>query len=178
RAGAGQRKGLRHEIVLAADAAHDLAVVEAIRDRRAKQRRHHRIVDETRVDPRRALFLLLAIELVGEGHRHHADTRDLFRLHVAECEIDGFGAEEERAMQDDAVDGALENAAIDQSDERLGDHLADAVEPRVDRATLPRRAVWREPRHDLPKLRIVPVAHHEALRQRIADLADADLERT
>ena len=71
RARAGQRKRLRHEIILAADAAHDLAVVEPVGDRRAQQRRHHGVVDKAGIDAGGALCLLVAIELVGEGDRHH-----------------------------------------------------------------------------------------------------------
>ena len=50
-----QREGLRHEIILAADAADDLAVLEAVGNRRAHQRRHHRVVDEARIDAGAAL---------------------------------------------------------------------------------------------------------------------------
>ena len=85
RARALQRKSLRHEIVLAADAAHDLAVIETVGDRSPHQRRHHRIVDEARIDARAALGVLVAIKLVGERHRHHLDARELLRRHLAQA---------------------------------------------------------------------------------------------
>ena len=55
-----------HEIILAADAAHDLAVLEPVGDRSSHQGRHHRIVDEAGVDAGAALGSFVAIELVGE----------------------------------------------------------------------------------------------------------------
>src|SRR5207244_3353945 len=91
--------------------------------------------------------------------------------------IERLRPQEKRAVQDDAIDGALEDAGIDQADEGLGHHLADAVEALVERAGFRRRSAGREPGHDLAKPRIVPMADDEALRQRVADLADADLQR-
>jgi len=78
RARAAQRERLRHEVVLSADAADDLAVFEAVGNRRTHQGRHHRIVDKARIDAGGALYVLIAIELVGKGHRHHLNARDLF----------------------------------------------------------------------------------------------------
>src|SRR6185312_4178651 len=115
-----------------------------------------------------------AIELVGEGNRHHADARDLLRFHLAKRAIEGFGTEKERTVQDDAVDRTLEDAGVDQPDEGLGDHFADAIEALIEPALFRQWAVRGEPRHDLTKPRIVFVADHQTLRQRVADLADAD----
>ena len=66
-----QREGLRDEIVLAADAADDLAAFERVRDHRAQQRRHHGVVDEARLHARAALGVLVAVELVDERDRRH-----------------------------------------------------------------------------------------------------------
>ena len=56
-----QRESLGHEVELSAHAAHDPPVFEPIGNKRAHQRRHHRAVDETRLDSRRALLFLLAV---------------------------------------------------------------------------------------------------------------------
>ena len=45
-------KALRNEIVLAADAAHHLAVLQPVRHHGAEQGRHHGVVDEARLDSR------------------------------------------------------------------------------------------------------------------------------
>ena len=42
-------------------------------------------------------------------------------------------------MQDDAVDRAAEDAGVDQPEEGLGHHLADAVKALVERRGLARR---------------------------------------
>jgi hypothetical protein len=80
--------GLRHEIILAADAADDLAVLETVGNRCAQQRRHHGAVDEARIDARGAFLLLVTIELIGEGHRHHADARAILLAHLAQRAIE------------------------------------------------------------------------------------------
>ena len=84
-------------------------------------------------------------------------------------------------MQHHAIDLALENAGVDQAQKRLEQHFADAVKTLLERSGFQRRE-WLgsvpEPLHDGVKLRIVAVANDQALRQSIADLPDADLQRT
>ena len=156
RAGAGKRERLRHEIILAADAAHDLSVFEAVGNRGPHQGRHHRAVDEAGVDAGAPLGVLVAIELVGEGYRHHLDPRDLLGRHLAQRAIERFRPEKERPMQHGAVDLALENAGVDQAEKGRKQHLADAVEALFERSGVQRREVFRsghKPLHDPVKLR-------------------------
>ena len=115
RACAVQRKGLRHEIILAADAADDLAVFQPVRHRSPHQGRHHRIVDEARVDARPALGVLVTVERVGEGYRHHLDARDLRGRHLAQRAVKRLWPKEECAVQDHAIDLALQDAGVDQA---------------------------------------------------------------
>ena len=63
--GAGTVERMRHgdQIVLAAGAADDAAVLELVGGDGAQQRRHHRRVDEARMRPLRAL---------GRGRRRRA----------------------------------------------------------------------------------------------------------
>ena len=63
-AGILQRKALGDEIVLPADAAHHLAILQRVRHDGAEQRRHHGVVDEPRLHPRPALGCFVAVELV------------------------------------------------------------------------------------------------------------------
>ena len=56
-----ERERLRHEIVLAADAADDLTAFDRVGNDRAEQRRHHGVVDEARLDPRAAFVVLVAV---------------------------------------------------------------------------------------------------------------------
>ncbi|MGX1351503.1 hypothetical protein AB7M49_005079 [Bradyrhizobium elkanii] len=83
-----ERECLRYKIILAADPAHDLAILQTIRDRSAEQRRHHRVVDEARIDPGATLAVLVAEDLVGEGNRHHLDSRQLLRCHLAQRPVE------------------------------------------------------------------------------------------
>jgi hypothetical protein len=78
-----EREALRDEIVLPADAAHDLTVVQRVRDDGAEQRRHHGVVDEARLDPRAALGRFVAVELVDERDRTHAQLGELRFRHLA-----------------------------------------------------------------------------------------------
>ena len=82
-------------------------------------------------------------------------------------------------MQQHAVDLALENAGFDQAEKRLEQHFADAVKACIERPGFlgGDRYIGRQPLHDGVKLRIIAVAQYQPLRQRIADLADADLQR-
>ncbi len=83
-------------------------------------------------------------------------------------------------MQHDAIDLALENAGIDQTQKRLEQHFADAVEALFERPGVRFERRIRggpQPLHDRVKLRIVAMADDQPLRQRIADLSDADLKR-
>ena len=174
----GERLG--HEIILAADPAHDLSVVETIGDDRAHQGRHHRVVDETRLDPRAPLGALIAIQLVRKRNRRHPDPRELARGHLAQGAIEGFRPEKKRSVQHDAIDFALEYAGLDQSQKCFGHHFAEAIEALLERPGLQRRnplRSGRQPFHDGLKLVVVAMAHDQSLRQRIADLTDADLER-
>ena len=93
--------------------------------------------------------------------------------------IERFRPEEKRAVQHDAIDLALEDAGVDQAEKRLEQHFADAIETLFERSGLQRRrgSRRREPLHDRAKLRIVAMAHDQALRQRVADLPDTDLKR-
>ena len=170
---------MRHEIILAADAAHDLAVFEPVRNCRPHQGRHHRIVDEAGIDPGAALLVLFAVELIGERHRHHLDPGNLIRRHLAQRAIERFGSEKERAVQHGAVHLALEDACLDQAEKRLEQHFADAVQTFFEGAGLQSRG-WlgcrRKPLHDRMKLCIVVVTDDQTLRQRIAHLPNADLQ--
>ena len=99
RARALQRERLRNEIILTADATHDLAVFEAVGNRRSQQGRHHRVVDKAGVDAGAALCGLIAVEFVGEGYCHHLDARELRRRHLAQRAVEGFRSEKERTVQ-------------------------------------------------------------------------------
>ena len=83
-------------------------------------------------------------------------------------------------MQQYAIDLALENAGVDQAQKRLEQHFADAVKTLLERSGFQRRE-WLgsvpQPLHDGMKLRIVAVANDQTLRQSIANLPDADLQR-
>ena len=72
-----QREALGDEIVLSADPAHDLAVLQPIGDHGAEQGRHHGVVDEARLHARAPLGGLVAIELVDERDRGHAQLGEL-----------------------------------------------------------------------------------------------------
>src|SRR6266850_6494675 len=83
-------------------------------------------------------------------------------------------------MQQYAIDLALENAGVDQTQKRLEQHFADAVETLFERSGFQSRKRLGpvcQPLHDGMKLRIVAVANDQALRQSIANLPDADLQR-
>ncbi len=83
-------------------------------------------------------------------------------------------------MQHDAIDLALDDAGIDQAEKRLEQHFADAVEALFERSGLQRRvtAAAGASRFTIAaKLRVVAMAKDQPLRQRVADLADADLQR-
>lgn len=82
-------------------------------------------------------------------------------------------------MQHHAIDLALENAGLDQAEERLEQHFADAVQTLLERRRLYlRKLILRadKPLHDSIDQRGVAVTNDEALRQRVAD-SDADLAR-
>ena len=83
-------------------------------------------------------------------------------------------------MQQYAIDLALENAGVDQAQKRLEQHFADAVKTLLERSGFQRRE-WLgsvpQPLHDGMKLRIVAVANDQTLRQSIANLPNADLQR-
>ena len=94
--------------------------------------------------------------------------------------IERFRPQEKRAMQQHAIDLALENAGVDQAEKRLEQHFADAVEALFERSgfAAPRALVAGASRFMIAaKLRVVAMADDQALRQRVADLADADLQR-
>ena len=83
-------------------------------------------------------------------------------------------------MQQHAVDLALEDAGVDQAEKRLEQHFADAVEALFERPGFQRRELRRPGASRFMmrvELRVVAVAHDQPLRQRVADLADADLQR-
>jgi hypothetical protein len=86
--------------------------------------------------PRAALGILVAIELVGEGYRHHLDARELLRRHLAHRAIERFRPDEERAVQRHAIDLALENTGVDQAEKRLDQHFADPIKPLRERRAL------------------------------------------
>ena len=80
RARFGQRMRHRHEVVLAADAAHDSAVRERIGHRCAEPGDHHRRVDEARMAALRHLqFPLVAVQLVDEADAAHREQPALAR---------------------------------------------------------------------------------------------------
>src|SRR6202034_1467530 len=79
-------------------------------------------------------------------------------------------------MEQNAVHLALDDAGIDQADERLEQHFADAVESFFERSGFERRTRGRKPLHGRLELRAIAMAKDQALRQRVAGLADADLQ--
>ena len=83
-------------------------------------------------------------------------------------------------MHQHAVDGALEDAGVDQFKEAFDQHLADAVEAlREGRAFLDRegRRARGEARHRVVEARIALMAQDHGVDGGIAFLADADLQR-
>ena len=80
-------------------------------------------------------------------------------------------------MQDDVVHLAPQNARFDQAEECLEHHFAHAIEALVEDGRLSRGRAWGEPRHHFKKLSVVAMADDQRLRQGIADLPDADLQR-
>ena len=83
-------------------------------------------------------------------------------------------------MQDHTIDVALQDAGVDQSEERLEQHLADAIEALLEWPGLGSCELCgtgRKTLHDAVELNVVAVADHEPLRQRITDLPDPDLQR-
>ena len=132
-------------------------------------------------DPPAALGGLVAVELVHEGHRGHAQLRALRLRHLAQGAIERARAQEERRLQHGAVDLALEDAGAHEVEEALDEHLAHPVQAGLERRALAQargRAVGRiEPRRDVAKLRVVPVTQDQRLRHRVAERADAELQR-
>ena len=80
-------------------------------------------------------------------------------------------------MQQRAIDFALENARLDQSEKCLEEHFADAIKTFSKCATFNRFCCRRETRHDVEIGFAVVMTDDQALRERIANLADTDLKR-
>src|SRR6185369_15123305 len=113
------------------------------------------IVDKTGLNAGLAFPVFVAVKLVCERHRHHLDFCDLIRRHVAQRPIKRFRPEKKRSVQHDAVDFALEDAGLDQAEEGLEDHLADAVKSLFEWTALHSRKPGRrrrQPLHRRPKL--------------------------
>ena len=131
RAAARQVVRLGDEVELPADAADDAAVLEAVRDDRAAERRHHRGIDEARIAPLRDLRLpVRAEQLVREADRHHAKQRALLVRHGAQFLVERARPEQEGAVQQRAVrSGApLQDAFAIQVEEAVHEHLGDGIE--------------------------------------------------
>ena len=157
--------GLDHEIVLAADTADDLAVVQPVGNDIAEKRREHRIVDETRVPALGALQLLVAAQAVGERNRRHPDIFASGVGKLAQCPIKILRAQEESRMHDWAmrprvlrdcgtfVDAilqrrvviytALQDPGTVKIDEPVDEHLRCAVQPTYERRELERAFLQR-----------------------------------
>jgi hypothetical protein len=126
---------VRHgdEVVLAAGAADDAAVLELIGGHGAEQGCHHGGVDEARMRPLRALGLLIAVEGVGERDGGHGDELEGFGRHLPQLAIEGLVTDEEPGMQDRLAavgrgDAAAQNAGAHQGQEPVDQHLRAAVE--------------------------------------------------
>ncbi len=157
----GKREALRDKVVLPAHAAHHLAVLQRVRDHRAEQRRHHRVVHEARFHPRAALLRLVAIKLVDEGDRAHAKLGEFAFRHLPQRAVEAARTQEEGRVQQRAVDLALEHAGTHEVEKALDEHLAHAVEAEREGrafAQTRRRAVVRiEANHEFTKRRVLPV---------------------
>ena len=132
-AGALQRVGHGDEVVLAAGAADDAAVLELVGGHGAEQGRHHGGVDEAGVGPLRALGLGIAVERVGEGDGGHGDELERLARHLPQLAIEGLVADEEPGMQDRLAavgggDAAAQDAGAHQGEEPVDQHLGAAVE--------------------------------------------------
>ena len=133
-------------------------------------------------DPRAALGRLVAVELVDVGDRGHPQLRALGLRHLPQRAVERARAEEERRLQQRAVDLALEDAGAHEIEEAFDEHLAQAVEASVERrargagrSACSRAGSSRD--SDRAKLGIAAVAQDQRLRHRIAERADADLQR-
>src|SRR3984957_3149706 len=80
-------------------------------------------------------------------------------------------------MEQNAIHLALDDANVDQADEGLEQHFTDAVEALFERRGFERLTGGRKPLHGRLELRGIAMAEDQTLRERIADLADADLQR-
>ncbi len=184
--GAGAVQRVRHgdEVVLAAGAADDAAVLELVGGDGAEQGRHHGRVDETGVAALRALAGLVAVERVGEGDAGHGDLGQLLARHLAQLAIEGLVADEEARVQDGlaavgARDAAAQDAGAHQRQEAVDQHLRAAVEAGRERARARASAGSGAPSlsSSARNSRVAGVAQDQRMRQRVGERADADLQR-
>ena len=136
----------------------------------------HAVVEETRMAAGAGPGGLSAVKFIGKGHRRHLDAGALLRCHLPQSSVERLRPEKERAVQHRTLDLAPEHAGLDQSEKRFEHHFADAIKTGCERRGFRHCAARREPRRDLAKPRVVAVTQDQALRQRVADLADADLQ--
>ena len=100
--------------------------------------------------------------------------------HVAQRAVERARAQEERRLQQRAVDLALEDAGAHEIEEALDQHLAHAVQALIERIAFPqpgRRAVGGiEPRRDGTEVGVGPMPQDQRMRHRVAERADAELQ--
>src|ERR1700733_15021177 len=80
-------------------------------------------------------------------------------------------------MEQNAIHLALDDAGVDQADEGLEQHFTDAVEALFKRRGFERLTGGRKPLHGRLELRGIAMAEDQSLRERVASLADTDLQR-
>ena len=133
-----------------------------------------------RPSTRASVGCFLAVELVDEQDRGHAQLCELGLRQVAQRAVERARAQEERRVQQRALDLALENAGAHEIEEALDQHLAHAVQALIERSAFPqpgRRAVGRiEPRRDGPEVGVGPVPQDQRMRHRVTERADAELQ--
>ena len=170
---------MRHEIVLATDSAHDLAIGQRIGDHGAEEGRHHRRVDKPCFDACASLGVLVAVKLIDEADRFHLQLVEFGWRHFAQRLIEGTRASKESGMQERPVDLALENPRADQVEKTLDEHLAATVEAGAEGGLLAgdRReatAMWC---NNLFEHGVVRVPQDQCLCYGVAERADAELQR-
>ena len=102
--------------------------------------------------------------------------------HVAQRAVERARAQEERRLQQRAVDLALEDAGAHEIEEALDEHLAHAMQARRRTARSRRSPVGAlsagsSRASDGAEIGIAPMPQDQRLRHRVAERADAELQR-
>ena len=176
---------VRHvdEVVLAADAGDDAAVVQRIRGDGAEQRGGQRSVDEAGVPAFGAFARGVAVERVGIRDRAHHDLGEAGGRHLAQLAIEGSVADEKTRMQQCRAalgrrHAAGENTGTPQGQETVDQHFRAAVEAGLERRQFGFRKQRCAELFEQPaESPVVGVAQDQRVGERVRERADADLQR-